>query len=81
MLLNGGSLAIGLNPDGALRQLRRSYSGRLLWVDALCINKEDVKERSQQVELMGKTYLSVERVVVWLGTERSENCILAHTEP
>ena len=81
MLLNGGSLAIGLNPDGALRQLRRSYSGRLLWVDALCINKEDVKEGSQQAWLMGRTYFTLERVVAWLGTERSEHCILAHTEP
>ena len=48
VLLNGRSLAVGLSPEGALHRLRRSYSGRLLWVDALCINKEDVKEWSQQ---------------------------------
>lgn len=68
MLLQAGKLAalqrpsycncpvpIGQNWMGALRQLRQSMSGHLLWVDALCINQNDLdlNQRSQQVRMMG----------------------------
>lgn len=42
VMLNGRPIIIGQNLDGALRQLRRSMSGHLIWIDALCINQEDV---------------------------------------
>ncbi|KAF2994221.1 hypothetical protein E8E14_002358 [Neopestalotiopsis sp. 37M] len=39
----------------------------LLWIDALCINQEDLDERSKQVSLMSKIYTSAQHVWVWLG--------------
>ena len=54
----------------ALRHLRDKKEKRALWVDALCINQQDVKERSSQVLLMGRIYSAVRRVVIWLGTEQ-----------
>ena len=64
VLLDGHHVSIGLNLERALCELRRSYSGRLLWIDALCINQEDVKERSQQVQLMGRIFSSAEQVII-----------------
>ncbi|TGO37682.1 hypothetical protein BHYA_0091g00140 [Botrytis hyacinthi] len=38
-----------------------------LWIDALCINQQDKRERSQQVQLMGRVYSQARMVLAWLG--------------
>lgn len=38
-----------------------------LWIDAICINQADPKERAQQVRLMGRIYRQASRVLVWIG--------------
>ncbi|KAI0098139.1 heterokaryon incompatibility protein-domain-containing protein, partial [Nemania sp. FL0031] len=40
-----------------------------IWVDQLCINQKDTKERNSQVSLMGRIYRQANVVVVWLGGE------------
>ncbi|KUJ10875.1 uncharacterized protein LY89DRAFT_739856 [Mollisia scopiformis] len=45
---------------------------RLVWVDALCINQDDLAERSQQVMLMRDIYSVAHRVVVWLGEDNGQ---------
>ncbi|KAL7755492.1 hypothetical protein ACKLNR_014590 [Fusarium oxysporum f. sp. zingiberi] len=39
----------------------------LLWVDAICINQNDLDERAQQVTLMQEIYSRASSVLVWLG--------------
>lgn len=39
---------------------------RYIWIDAICINQEDIEERNQQVSIMSETYCKAERVLVWL---------------
>ncbi|KAL5600603.1 hypothetical protein FOVSG1_008415 [Fusarium oxysporum f. sp. vasinfectum] len=39
----------------------------LLWVDAICINQDDLDERAQQVTLMQEIYSRASSVLVWLG--------------
>jgi len=43
-----------------------------LWVDALCINQEDVNERATQVSFMGRIYISANIVIMWLGRDTSD---------
>jgi hypothetical protein len=50
----------------ALRQFRTS-TDRLLWIDAVCINQADVRERGHQVSLMHSIYTSASCVLVYLG--------------
>ncbi|KAK7948423.1 uncharacterized protein PG986_009309 [Apiospora aurea] len=38
-----------------------------LWVDGICINQQDSKEKSAQVAHMKDIYVRAERVLVWLG--------------
>jgi hypothetical protein len=40
------------NLEAALRQLRDPQEDRVFWIDAICINQEDDKEKSQQVPMM-----------------------------
>ena len=37
------------------------------WIDALCINQDDLKERKEQVLLMGKIFARAQVTFVWLG--------------
>jgi hypothetical protein len=39
----------------------------LVWIDAVCINQEDQKEKSVQVGLMANIYQEAYKVIVWLG--------------
>lgn len=80
-LVNGRHVPIGRNLDCALRHLRTIMADRvriggysnLLWIDALCINQDDVLERNQQVQMMDKIYSSADDVIVWLGPERPDS--------
>ncbi|KAL2065756.1 hypothetical protein VTL71DRAFT_3426 [Oculimacula yallundae] len=63
----GSTLPITSNLVVALRNLRDSQSPRVLWVDAICINQEDVPERSQEVSGMSAIYNNAQQTVVWLG--------------
>jgi hypothetical protein len=60
-------LEVSANLFSALLKLRDSGLLRMIWVDALCINQEDVEERGQQVQIMATMYASASQVIVWLG--------------
>jgi hypothetical protein len=49
---------------------------RKLWIDALCINQEDIAERNVQVQRMGNIYQTAKGVLIWLG-EASDDCDVA----
>jgi hypothetical protein len=57
------------NLHTALRQFRRcrSTETQLLWVDQICINQEDLLERSDQVQLMYTIYSRADTVYISLG--------------
>ncbi len=39
-----------------------------IWVDAICINQNDLYERSQQVQMMRQIYSKAEKVLAWVGS-------------
>ncbi|KAK5073001.1 hypothetical protein LTR64_000592 [Lithohypha guttulata] len=45
----------------------REQQAMMLWIDALCINQNDVLERNAQVRIMGDIFRSASMVVNWLG--------------
>ncbi|PMD27086.1 hypothetical protein NA56DRAFT_684547 [Hyaloscypha hepaticicola] len=64
--LDGQDFSIRPNLAYALAALRRSES-RVLWVDAFCINQNNIHERNHQVEQMGEIYRQARQVLAWLG--------------
>ncbi|TVY37179.1 Heterokaryon incompatibility protein 6,OR allele [Lachnellula occidentalis] len=64
------------NLELALRHLRLRENRRLLWVDAICINQQDVLEKNDQVGQMRRIYLGAEKVIVWLGEEENAGIAL-----
>jgi hypothetical protein len=49
---------------------------RLVWIDSICINQEDITERSSQVRLMSQIYSCAVRTLIWLGPT-IDSCLLA----
>jgi len=60
-------MLVTTNLLAALRRLRFSTLPRYLWVDAICINQEDMEEKTQQVAMMGETYKFCHKALIWLG--------------
>jgi Heterokaryon incompatibility protein (HET) len=69
ILLDGNSVLVGKNLRDFLHIMSMSAEPKslLLWIDALCINQVDVRERNHQVQMMGRIYNNAESVAVWLG--------------
>ncbi|KAF5590999.1 ACB 4-hydroxyacetophenone monooxygenase [Fusarium subglutinans] len=67
ILIDGCDLPIGKNLFAALLHLRDRSIERILWIDAICINQQDTKEKGHQVQSIAKIYASATRVIVWLG--------------
>lgn len=69
------SATLGLRPNlaSALRYLRYSDETRVLWIDAICINQEDIEERNEQVKRMTNIYTLAQRVIAWLGVKSNNS--------
>lgn len=71
--LDGNRISVTENLESALRHLRHLVEPRMLWIDALAINQEDVEERNTQVKHMGSIYKQAWQVVIWLGPEDEDS--------
>jgi hypothetical protein len=65
--MDGKSFLVPFNLHSALVQLRLPDRDRLIWIDALCINQSDNKEKGLQVQMMRDIYKSASRTIIWLG--------------
>lgn len=41
----------------------------MLWIDAICINQEDIQERNSQVQMMRRIYVAATRVISFVTSE------------
>ena len=67
ILVSNKAFEVGVNLETALRYLRDPYRYRTLWIDAICINQDDVDERNDQIRQMRQIYNSANKVIVWIG--------------
>ncbi|KAH0493405.1 hypothetical protein TgHK011_000076 [Trichoderma gracile] len=65
--VNGYRMNITQNLHEALLHLRKEDEDRVLWIDAVCINQANLKERGHQVAQMGDIYKEADRVIFRLG--------------
>lgn len=74
---NGKPFKTTPNLYTALKYLKRTDAVVNLWIDQICINQNDLEEKTQQVILMSKIYQRAWNTTVWLG-EEAENSSDAH---
>ena len=78
IVCNGTTVQVTKSLFGALNALRYTQNNRLIWIDALCINQQDVDERNAQVKIMARIYQTASQVVVWLGEEDEASASAMH---
>ncbi|PMD37806.1 HET-domain-containing protein [Hyaloscypha variabilis F] len=66
IFVNNIPVEVTTNLEAALRALR-DMKIEVLWIDALCINQEDLLERGLQVMRMGLIYSNAVKVLAWIG--------------
>ena len=71
--IGNDNLAVTENLASALRYLRYREQPRTLWIDAICVNQQDLEERGHQIKRMTDLYRLADRVVVWLGPDQNNS--------
>jgi hypothetical protein len=81
------NVPVTANLHAALSRLRDRSFERIIWVDFICINQEDEKEKERQIQSMAKIYGQANRVIVYLGEAADDSdqalediCIAAEDE-
>ena len=69
IILNGHPFQVTENLHSALLRFQSDpkLSSSYFWIDAICINQNDVDEKSKQIPRMAEIYTSTKLVVAWLG--------------
>lgn len=69
IVLNGEPFSALATAGLALRRMRCTDRPRTLWLDCVCINQDDVRERGQQVAMMDEIYGQTQRNLIYLGED------------
>lgn len=70
--LNPQKFFVGKNLFEALKRLRERHSMSWIWVDAICINQNSVKEKTEQLGKIHDIYNKAGYVCIWLGEADKE---------
>ncbi|KAK0127303.1 hypothetical protein ONS96_006852 [Cadophora gregata f. sp. sojae] len=67
ILVDGQHFEATKNLVAALREFRKAGLSEPIWIDAVCINQENVEEKLTQVRMMRDIYCAARKTLVWLG--------------
>jgi hypothetical protein len=83
IFLNRRKFPVTVNLESALRHLRERIEcgsdAAVLWVDALCIDQRNERERTSQVQMMGDVYRQCRQAIVYLGDQLEDR--VRHDRP
>jgi hypothetical protein len=77
ILLGDRRITITSSLAAALFRLRSTKHSIFLWIDQVCINQPDTKEKEQQIPLMDLIYTHATNTVIWLGDDDGQDPALA----
>jgi hypothetical protein len=75
LICNRTRKAISGSNAAALAALRRPNESIYVWIDAICINQDDVEEKSAQVARMLNIYQKAYSVTAWLGEPDNDSLL------
>lgn len=76
ILINGCAFSVRSNLFDFLEtyaNVEATPQGVDLWIDAICINQADYRERNHHVQAMAEIYTKAEKTVAWLGPSSWES--------
>ena len=71
--VEGKSFYTRPNLHNAIRNWRQHNSTSIFWIDAICIDQSNDREKSEQFRRMAEIYQIAQSVVVWLGEKDSSH--------
>lgn len=77
ILIDGCPFLVRPNLHGAMRILRKPFEDRLMWIDAICIDQNDMGERDDQVPRMRTIYSRASTVMIYLGGDGDMDAVCA----
>ncbi|KIW00453.1 uncharacterized protein PV09_07978 [Verruconis gallopava] len=69
--VDGFEFSVTENLYAFLKEFRKEYDAEILWIDAICIDQQNIPERNAQIRQMKRVYEGADSVVIWLGNEVS----------
>lgn len=75
LICNGAEKLISLENATAMKALQKPNDAIYLWIDAICINQDDLQEKSAQVAQMLAIFQKAESVIAWLGDSDDESLL------
>ncbi|KAK0516796.1 hypothetical protein JMJ35_001399 [Cladonia borealis] len=70
-LADGTVLYLNDNLFEALQYLPQRCETEYLWIDQICIDQSNIKERNHQVKIMGNIYRHAYKVLIWMDADDS----------
>ncbi|KAI0490358.1 HET-domain-containing protein [Xylaria cf. heliscus] len=69
IIVDGCRFPVTKSAFDVLLARRSVWRERTIWIDAICINQEDLQEKSEQIQLMRDIYFRASRVVSYPGSD------------
>jgi hypothetical protein len=73
IICDGKRQQITASLASTLRRVRLPDRNRVLWADGICINQNDMEERTKQVMFMAAIYSQAQQVLCWLGEDEGDH--------
>ncbi|KAH8894745.1 heterokaryon incompatibility protein, partial [Thozetella sp. PMI_491] len=71
--VNSKAFSITQNCHNALKRARMRWTARRVWIDAICIDQDNIDERGHQVSLMPQIYSRAAAVLIYIGEEQHDS--------
>jgi hypothetical protein len=75
IILEGTEFSVTMNLFEAMNAIRSPTELLVIWIDAICINQQDLVDRSEQVKFMRRIYEDAAMVNVWLGPATKDSSL------
>ncbi|KAH7346853.1 heterokaryon incompatibility protein-domain-containing protein [Rhexocercosporidium sp. MPI-PUGE-AT-0058] len=75
IICDGKTITVPANLYSFLSRMRVKAANRKFWIDSVCINQSNEKEKSSQVAEMRNIYAKASRTLVWLGAEADQSTL------
>ena len=73
IICDSASFSVTPNLESALRRLRAPEVARSFWIDQLCIDQDNLREKEQQIGLMTDIYRQSRKLMIWLGDDGDDS--------
>jgi hypothetical protein len=74
--VDGKYFRVRANLGDFMWHARKTLFHTYLWIEALCIDQTNTRERNHQVQRMGSIYSMAQTVLIWLGNDRRTKNVL-----